>query len=194
MWIANAASTGPWVRPDRDVEEPLVEHVLRAAVALLAGLEHEEHPTRQLRPSIDEQPRRAQQHRDVGVVAAGVHRPVDLGGEVEPSVLGQRQGVHVGAEEDRRAGLGAVDQRGDGAEPAPEDRLEPEPLELLDDDRLGDRQIGPDLRVAMDPAADRHDVGQQRAGVGEQGREVGRKFGRHQGASMKQPGVRLVAY
>ena len=77
------------------------------------------------------------------VVAAGVHRPVDLRGEVEPCVLGERQGVHVGAEEDRRAGLGPVDQRRDGAESAAEDRLEPEPLELLDDDRLGDGRSVP---------------------------------------------------
>ena len=97
------------------------------------------------------------------------------------------------AEEDRRAGLAAVDQRGDGAERPPEDRLEPEPLELLDDDRLGHRQIRPDLRLAVDPAPDRDDVGQHRSGVGKQGREVGREFGRHQGASMRQPGVRLVA-
>ena len=102
-----------------------------------------------------------------------------------PGVLGQRQGIHVGAEEDRRAGLGAVDQRRHGAEPTAEDRLETESPELLDDDRLGDRQIRPDLRVTMDPAADRDDVGQERASVREEGGVVGRGFGRHQDASMR---------
>ena len=69
--------------------------------------------------------------------------------------------------------------------PRPRTGVEAEPLELLDDDRLGDGQIRPDLRVTMDPAADRDDVGQERASVGEEGGVVGRGFGRHQDASMR---------
>ena len=119
------------------------------------------------------------------VVAAGVHRAPDLGREVEPGVLGQRQGIHVGAEDDRGPWLGPVDQCCYGGEPSPQHRREAESFELLDDERLGDREVGPDLRAAMDPAADRHDVWQQRARVREEGGVVERGFGRHQGASMK---------
>ncbi len=126
------------------------------------------------------------------VVAAGVHRPTDLGCELEPSVLGQRQGIHVGAEDDRGARFGAVDQCGYGSQPSPEHRLEAQSFELVDDDCLGDREIGPDFRVAVDPAADLDNVRQERASVREKGGVVGRGFGRHQAASMRQPGVYLV--
>ena len=86
------------------VEEPFVEHEAGPVVALLARLEHEQHPPGELVAAGGEQLGRADQHRRVGVVAAGVHRVVDGGREVEARVLGHRQGVHVAPQEDRRPG------------------------------------------------------------------------------------------
>ena len=118
MWMANAAGDRRRAcrrRSGRDVEQALVEHEPGAVVALLAGLEHEQHPPGQLVAAVGEQPRRADEHGRVGVVAAGVHRAVDPRGEVEPGVLVHRQGVHVAAQEDRRSGLGAGEHGGDAA-------------------------------------------------------------------------------
>ena len=47
-----------------------------------------------------EQARRADEHRDVRVVPARVHRAVDVAREFEAGVLGHRQRVHVGAQQD----------------------------------------------------------------------------------------------
>ena len=61
----------------RRVQQPLVEHELRAVVTLLAGLEHEAHAAGQLLASNAQEPRRVHEHRRVEVVAAGVHGVVD---------------------------------------------------------------------------------------------------------------------
>ena len=60
----------------RHVEQPLVEHEPGAVVALLAGLEHEQHPAGEVVAAAGEQLGRAGEHRRVGVVAARVHRAV----------------------------------------------------------------------------------------------------------------------
>jgi hypothetical protein len=57
-----------------DVQQALVEHVPRTVKTLLAGLEHQQHPPGQIRALLGQQPRGGGQHRDVGVVPAGVHR------------------------------------------------------------------------------------------------------------------------
>ena len=108
MCRANAPVTGDGVpsASGGHVEQALVEHEAGAVVALLAGLEHEQHPAGELAGAVGEQPGGADEHRRVGVVPAGVHRVVDARREVEPGVLVQRQGVHVAAQQDRRARLG----------------------------------------------------------------------------------------
>ena len=107
-WMAKAIDTGS-APVGRGGEQPLVEHVLGAVVALLAGLEHEGHPAGQVGAARHEQLGRAGQHRHVGVVAAGVHGAVDGALELEVRVLGHRQGVHVAAEQHGGAGLVAVE-------------------------------------------------------------------------------------
>ena len=99
------------IRPVGAVEQPFVEHDLGAVVALLARLEHQQDVALELVAPLDEQASRAQQHRDVRVVPAGVHRAIDLGREVEPGVLVQGQGVHVGPKQGRAAGPAALDRR-----------------------------------------------------------------------------------
>ena len=112
MWIASARATGPGAVRTL-LEQSLLEHETGAVVALLTGLEHEQDPSREVVPPLHEQACGPQQHGDVGVVAAGVHRAGDLGRELEAGVLAEGQAVHVGAEQDRRARARAVDDRDD---------------------------------------------------------------------------------
>ena len=160
------------VRPDqlrgRLFEQALLEHEAGAVEALLAGLEHEEDVAREPLPPLDQEPCRIEQHGDVRVMPAGVHHAGDLRGEVEARVLLERQGVHVGPEQDRWAGACTLDQRGDRGDRSAEDGLEAEPPQLLRDDRLGRRQVEPHLRAAVQAAPDGHDVGEPRHGGGEQ--------------------------
>ena len=156
--IENADGDRPEPALERHVEQALLEHQACAVAAFLAGLEVEQDAAGEPGPPLDQQPRRAQQHRDVRVVAAGVHRPVDLRREVEVGRLEDRQRVHVGSEEDGRAGRAAVDQRGDGAEPPTEPRGEAQPLQLVDDERLGLGQIQADLGPPVESAPERDNV------------------------------------
>jgi hypothetical protein len=118
------ASHRPEPAVGRDLEQALLEHEPRAMPAFLPGLEGEEDASRQPGAPFHQESRGAQQHRDVRVVPAGVHRAVDLRHEVEPGRLLDRQRVHVGPEEDRRSGRAAVDQRSDGLS-EPETRVRP---------------------------------------------------------------------
>ena len=148
MWMAKARSTSPWV-----LSRPSDEHHPGAAVPLLARLEHQHHPPGQLRPVRRQQAGRADQHGDVGVVAAGVHLAVDRGGEIEPGVLRHFQGVHVGPQQGGRSGPVAVeggDHRGGGAAGG---RLQTEAVERLEHGLLGHGQVQPGLRVAVDAPA-----------------------------------------
>ena len=91
-------------------------------------------------PTLHEQPRRAEQHRDVGVVAARVHRarrPPTRSRARCPRSTGS---ASMSARS-RTVGPGraAVDDRRHGAEPATEPRRQAQPLQLLDDHAPGSR-------------------------------------------------------
>ncbi len=91
------------------LEQPVVQHLLCAAATLLRRLEYEVHRTCEVRVAV-EQPCRAQKHRGVSVVAAGVHLAGNLGGVLEAVGLLQRQAVHIAAQADGAlAGAGAAD-------------------------------------------------------------------------------------
>ena len=118
------------------VEQPLVEHVAGAVVALLAGLEHEQHAPGEVVAAAGEQLGGAGEHRRVGVVTAGVHRPVVAGGEVEPGVLVQRQGIHVAAQQDRRPRTVAGQQGGDAARRLVDGHVDGQPFQRAEHDLL----------------------------------------------------------
>ncbi len=141
------------------VEQALLQHHPRAGIALFARLEHQQHRPRQLVDPIHEKPSRTEQHRDVRVVTAGVHRAVDLGREVEARVLVERQRVHVGSQHDRPTGPVGADERGDAGQDRADSRFEAEPPELLDDRLPRLRQMEPLLGMPVDPPPDRGDVG-----------------------------------
>ena len=78
-----------------------------AGSELLGVLEDEAHPAGDLCAQLGQDPGRAQQHGGVAVVAARVHNPRRLGGEVELVLLHDRQGVHVGPKGNPGAGQAA---------------------------------------------------------------------------------------
>ena len=141
----------------RVVEDPLLQHqlgpgrLLGDRHALLGRLEDEKDLPRKLLPHRHERLRGVEQHRDVGVVATGVHHPDrlplpgrgDLAGERQVDLLGHRQRVHVGAQGDDRARPSALDHGDDAGPGHTGPRLEPERPEPL-----GDELRGLDLAVA----------------------------------------------
>jgi hypothetical protein len=98
------------------LEQPVAHHLAGAAAAFFGRLEDEVHGAIEvavLRQVLGG----SEQHRRVAVVAAGVHLP-GLRALVREGVeLGDRQGVHVGAQSDR-ARARAVPDAGDDAGPA----------------------------------------------------------------------------
>ena len=163
MCRANAASTGDVgaVGARRHVEQALVEHEPGAVVALLAGLEHEQHPTGDLVAALAQQVGGARQHRGVGVVTAGVHAPLDVRGEVEPGVLGHRQGIHVAAQQHRRARLRPLEQRHDAARRLVGRDRQRQPLQRLQHPLTGDRQVVAQLGPLVQRAPQRDRVAEQ---------------------------------
>jgi hypothetical protein len=143
------------------VEQAVLEHEPGAMKPFFAGLEHEDHRPWQVGLAVDEQAGTAEQHRDVGVVATGVHPALDLRGEVETGPLGHGQRVHVGPEDGRGTGSIGADDRRHRADPLAGSRIQADALEFLGDDRLGLGQLQGELRAVMDPAPDLDDVGQE---------------------------------
>lgn len=150
------------------VEQPLLQHVPGPVVALLAGLEHEDDLAGEVVGPIGEQAGGGRQHRRVGVVTAGVHRPVDLGRVVEVGVLRHREGVHVAAEQHRAAGAAGVERGGHRAHPGAGAHVEAEVPDGLEHGPLGAGQVVADLRVAVQVAAQVDGVGLQGPGGIEQ--------------------------
>ena len=124
---------------------------------LLGVLEDEAHLSGQLVTMLEEQPSRAEQHRRVTVVPAGVHHTRarrDVGKDV---LLENRQRVDVGAEHDDLARPGPVETGDDGGAGGTLD-LQPaeRPQRLLHESGrlvLLERELG--MGVQMAPPSDR---------------------------------------
>ena len=155
------------------VQETLLDHDFRAEVPFLAGLEHQQHAAVQAVSVPRDELRRRGEHGHVRVVAARVHRVGDLRGEVQASVLGHRQRVHVAAQQDGRSLLRPVERRHHRRRPLPRRDLVAEPVERLQDLLLCLRKLQPDLRLEMDAAAKLDGLLQQLAGLVEQARQRG---------------------
>ncbi len=103
----------------RRVEQTVGDHVPGAVMTLLARLEHEHDRAGKFVTPCAERLGRADEHRGMRIVAAGVHRAVDLRRERQAGFLLHRQRVHVAAEQYRppvAAGIAAA--------PATQDRDE----------------------------------------------------------------------
>ena len=97
------------------VEQTVVDHEPRAVMPLLTRLEHEHDRAGELVAAGTKRTRRARQHGDVSVVAAGVHRAARARSERQTGVLDQRQGVHVAAQQDGAAVGRSTQDRHDAA-------------------------------------------------------------------------------
>ena len=137
-------------------------------VTFFAGLEHEQDTTCQVGLPGGEHLRRAGEHRDVGVVTAGVHRALDRAGAVEPGVLRHRQRVHVAPQQDRRARLVAGQQRGHARRLLVHGDVESQAVDPLEHLLLGERQLVADLGAAVEEAPERDCLRQQVLRLGEQ--------------------------
>jgi hypothetical protein len=82
------------------LEEAVLDHGACAADAFLGGLEDEVHRAVEM-PRPGEVFRRAEEHRGVAVVAAGVHAAVVRGLVAEAVRFPDRQRIHVRAQPDR---------------------------------------------------------------------------------------------
>ena len=170
------------VRGDRPAlpgggQHALADHLVRAPVALLAGLEHEDHVSPQLGPPGAKQPRRPGQHRRMQVVAAGVHHPGEPRGVRQPRCLRDRQRVHIPAQQHRRPGyvlalshpsvvarLAAQHRRHRGEFPAG-GHLQRQATERREHLFLRQRQVQPDLRLPVDGVPQLGDLTGDRSGV-----------------------------
>ncbi len=125
-------------RVDREVlEQPVVEHHLGTACRLLGRLKNEMNRAAEL-AVLSEMPCRAEQHRRVSVVAAGVHHAFRLRAMRELIRFVQRQRVHVCAQADARAG--AVCER-------PDDSSSRQPFVHLQTKRA--QPVGDECRCAV---------------------------------------------
>jgi hypothetical protein len=135
------------------LEEAVGDHALRAAAGagLLGRLEHEVHGAAEVARA-RELLRRAQQHRGVAVVPAGMHHAVVHALPGPPRRFADRQRVHVGAQ--RHAARAAAHvQRAHHAVPAHAARDVPAPLlqpagHELGRGRLLERELGVAVQVA----------------------------------------------
>ncbi len=152
------------------LEEPVGEHALRAAEPLLRGLEDQHRRPREV-PRRRQMLRRAQQHRRVPVVTAGVHDPGRPGGVVEVRALLDRQRVHVRAQPDPARPLTpAVDQPDDARPRDAVVHLVHSVLpQLVGDDPGRPVLLEPQFGMGVQVAEDR---GQLRGAVGDGGRDV----------------------
>jgi hypothetical protein len=140
------------------LEQPVVDHRLRAAEPLLGRLEHEVDGAVEVARG-GQHLGSAQQHRGVTIVAARMHASGVAGAMLEGVGLLDRQRVHVGAQADR-AGRTAVAQHADhpGAADAAM-HLDAEGLEALRD-QPGRAALGEaELRMGVDVAAPGGELG-----------------------------------
>ena len=103
------------------------------------------------------------------VVAAGVHGAVEGRGEVLAAGLGDRERVHVAAQQDRAAGFAAAQDAGDRREVLAEADFETEPVQGGEHAFLGAREVQADLGDPVQVAAEGDQVVEQGGGVGAQG-------------------------
>ena len=152
------------IRPSpRDGQQPLVDHRLRPARALLARLEHEDHVAVEFIRSLAEQHGRADEAGGVHIVPARVHVLVARR-ELEPGLLPDRQRIHVATEQHRRArcpGVLAVPRSTATTDVRPDPcvNLQRQPLQGAEHRRLGPRQVVAQLGVPVDVPPERDQLG-----------------------------------
>ena len=179
------------VRRDRalagDVEEALGDHRFGTARALLARLEHEDHVAGEVVAGRAEQLGRADEHRHVQIVAAGVHRTRHRGRVLQARLLLHRQRIHVAAQQHRAARPAAAQHGDDRGQVAAGRDLQRQPGQRVENALLRPGQLQADFRIAMQLPPERDDVVADRADlIGERGSCLNRH--RNAFRTRRQPG------
>ena len=149
------------------LQHALFDHETGSVVSFLAGLEHEQDPPRQLTAPRCEHPGGRGQHRDVSVVPAGVHGALDLRCERQIGRLGERQRVHVAAEQHGRPGRLTLEHCDDGADRLPGTHSDRQVRQGGEHGLLGMRQPQSLLGIAVQRPAQRHSARLQPPGLRE---------------------------
>ena len=149
----------------KSLEQPLLDHHPAAALVLLGGLEDEVDGAAEIRLP-REHGRRAQQHRRVAVVAAGVHLARDRRCVRDAGLLVDVQCVEIGAQADRVAAGSAAQHADHAGAGKPRVHFEPERAELVGDEGGGRRLLERGLRVGVDVVAPGFELGNERGDFG----------------------------
>ena len=146
-------------------EQPVGNHALRATVAarLFGRLEHQVHGAGEIAAS-GEMPCRAEQHRRVAVMPAGMHGASVPARVRQAGLFDDRQGVHVGAQAHAARAVAAL-QAAHHAVAADVARDLVAPFGKVAGDQLGrgrflERQLGMLVQVAADLREEGRGVGQ----------------------------------
>ena len=173
-WMANAHDTAS--PPSAALEQPSSRAMRAPPWPSSPGWKKNRTPPGELAAAVGQQAGGAGQHGRVGVVAAGVHGAVDLGGEVEPGVLGHRQGVHVAPQQDRRAGPAAVEVGDDRRLALPVATVSGRPSSASSTRAWVSGRSRPELGPAVQVPAQRDDVVEQRCRPRRAGRRGRRRY------------------
>ena len=141
------------------LEEAVPHHGERAAAPLFRGLEDEMERPAEIRV-LGEVPGRAEEHRRVPVMPAGVHLAGMDGGVGAARPLLERERVHIGAQADRAlAGKAAADRRDDAGAADALRHLDAPFAKLAADERGGAVLLHSELGMGMDVAPDLREFG-----------------------------------
>ncbi len=134
-------------------EQPVLQHLQRAADALFGRLEDEVDGAVEV-PRFRQVLGRAQQHRGVAVMAAGVHLAGVLAGVRQVRRFQDRQRVHVGAQADRCLPVAVAQDADDACLADAAMDLDPPFLQLAGHQVGGAVLFQAELGVRVDVAAD----------------------------------------
>ena len=156
------------------LEHAVLDHRFRPAFAFFGGLEQEADGTGDVGAPPGDDARGAEQHRDVTVVAAGVHVHRRARAIRDVVLLVERQCVHVGPQHDRLPGPRSAQHADDAGLADPGMHLVPQRQQPIGDERRGAIFFETELGMLVQVAPRRDDF------VDDVGRNVDRQGrGRH---------------
>ena len=175
----------------RLVESALRHHQGRPALLadgrpLLGRLEEEDDRAGQRRAQRHEDLGRAEEHRGVRVVAAGVHDSLGRAAVRHVVLLGDRQRVHVGAQGDDTAGPAAAQDADDTGAGHRVAHLEAERPQLVGDELPGALLAVAQLGVGVEVAPHRHHLRRDLLGGGKDRRVRGEGPGGRGGSGRRR--------
>ena len=146
------------------IDQPVFQHEAGTVVPLFPWLEHEGDGALQFGLPRRQHPRRAGQHRRVGIVAAGMHRPLDLRRKRQSGLFRHRQGIHIAAQQNMAPGCRTLQRRHQAGGRGP---LAPGQRQVGKGSAhlvAGARGVEAQLGLGMDGTAQRDDLIRDRAG------------------------------